>query len=211
MEINTEMQNIKSFGYIRTSSKDQNLARQQVEMEKLGIHTRDIYTDQQSGKDFDRPSYQALKRTLRAGDTLYIKSIDRFGRNSKEILKEWDYITQEVKADIVVLDMPLLDTRQYKDTLGDFVSRLVLQVLAFVAQKEREDIKIRQEEGIKLALAKGVKFGKPKLKVPSEFEGVYKQVKAGEIKAVEAMQNLGLKKTSYYKLVKQYEELKKKR
>jgi DNA invertase Pin-like site-specific DNA recombinase len=130
----------KTFAYIRVSSKDQNEARQLKEILELGINERDIFIDKESGKDFNRSQYKALKQCLREGDLLYIKSIDRFGRNSKEIKKEWEDITQNIKADIKVLDMPLLDTTQYKDQLGSFVSDLVLQVLAFVSERERDNM-----------------------------------------------------------------------
>lgn len=196
---------IKKFGYVRVSSKDQNEARQLKEMHEQGVIERDIFIDKQSGKDFDRENYLALKRCLRKGDLLYIKSIDRFGRNSKEIKKEWEYITQNIKADIIVLDMPLLNTTQYKDTLGTFVSELVLQVLAFVAEKERENIRQRQLEGIIIAKQKGIKFGRPKIEFPVEWEQYYKQWKSNKITAVEAFGNLKLKKSTFYKLVKQYE------
>ncbi|MEH7743638.1 recombinase family protein [Neobacillus drentensis] len=155
----------KTFGYIRVSSKDQNIDRQLNEMLKLGINERDIFIDKESGKNFDRPQYTALKQCLREGDLLYIKSIDRFGRNSKEIKKEWETITSEIKADIKVIEMPLLDTTQHKDTLGTFVSDLVLQVLSFVAEKEREDINRRQREGIESAKAKGKHLGRPKIEI----------------------------------------------
>lgn len=197
--------NTKKFGYVRVSSKDQNEARQLKEMYEQGVIERDIFIDKQSGKDFDRENYQALKRCLRKGDLLYIKSIDRFGRNSKEIKKEWEDITQNIKADIIVLDMPLLNTTQYKDTLGTFVSELVLQVLAFVAEKERENIRQRQLEGIVIAKQKGVKFGRPKIEFPLEWEKYYKQWKNNKITAVEAFSSLQLKKSTFYKLVKQYE------
>ncbi len=172
----------------------------------LGINERDIFIDKESGKDFNRSNYQALKQCLREGDLLYIKSIDRFGRNSKEIKREWEDITQNIKTDIKVLDMPLLDTTQYKDTLGTFVSDLVLQVLAFVAQSERENIKKRQAEGIAIAKAKGKYLGRPKAKMPQNFNHVYNEWKAGKLKAIQAMDILKLTKTTFYKLVKQYEE-----
>jgi DNA invertase Pin-like site-specific DNA recombinase len=195
----------KVFGYIRVSDKDQNESRQLKEMLELGINERDIFLDKQTGKDFNRPQYQALKQCLREGDLLYIKSIDRFGRNSKEIMKEWDSITQDIKADIKVLDMPLLDTTQYKDLIGDFVSRLVLEVLAFVAEKERENIKQRQKEGIAIAKAKGKHLGRPKAEFPKGFEEHYRLWKAGEITATKAIELLNLKRTTFYKLIKVYE------
>ncbi|MDF2790471.1 MAG: bin3, partial [Neobacillus sp.] len=157
----------KIFGYIRVSSKDQNIDRQLNEMLELGINDRDIFIDKESGKNFNRPQYKALKQCLREGDLLYIKSIDRFGRNSKEIKKEWEIITSEIKADISVIDMPLLDTTQHKDTLGTFVSDLILQVFSFVAEKEREDINRRQREGIESAKAKGKHLGRPNINLES--------------------------------------------
>lgn len=195
----------KNFGYIRVSSQDQNVDRQLTEMVSLGIDEREIFIDKQSGKDFNRENYQALKRCLRQGDTLYIKSIDRFGRNSKEIRREWAEITQDIKADIVVLDMPLLNTAQYKDMIGDFVSRLVLEVLAFVAEKERENIKQRQAEGIAVAKAKGKHLGRPEVKRPDNFEHVYSEWKQGKITAVKAIETLELKRSKFYELVKEYE------
>jgi DNA invertase Pin-like site-specific DNA recombinase len=202
----------KTFGYIRVSSKDQNIDRQLAEMKALGIDDRDIYIDKESGKDFDRPMYQALKRTLRAGDLLYVKSIDRFGRNSREIKREWQEITQEIGADIRVIDMPLLDTTQHKDTLGNFVSELVLQVLSFVAEKERENIRQRQAEGIAVAKAKGKHLGRPRVSLDTLtkkqrqlLDENYPRWKSGEITAVQFMDMLELKKTTFYKIVKEYE------
>ncbi|SFQ92644.1 Site-specific DNA recombinase [Bacillus mycoides] len=195
----------KRFAYIRVSDKTQNENRQLDEMLQQGIEERDIFIDKASGKDFNRPKYQALKQMLRAGDILYIKSIDRFGRNKDDILKEWNEITKEIGADIVVLDMPLLDTRQYKDVLGSFVSDLVLQILSFFAEEERRKIKERQREGIDAAQRRGATFGRPAATFPSNFEEVYKRWKDGEIKAIEAMEELELKRTTFYKLVNSFE------
>jgi DNA invertase Pin-like site-specific DNA recombinase len=202
----------KIFGYIRVSSKDQNIDRQLNEMLELGINERDIFIDKESGKNFNRPQYKALKQCLREGDLLYIKSIDRFGRNSKEIKKEWEIITSEIKADIRVIDMPLLDTTQHKDTLGTFVSDLVLQVLSFVAEKEREDINRRQREGIESAKAKGKHLGRPKISLESLNEKQkailktkYESWKKNEITAVEFMNKMDLKKNTFYKIMKEYE------
>ncbi|MBH0229537.1 recombinase family protein [Halobacillus yeomjeoni] len=207
------MTNTKIFGYIRVSSKDQNELRQKADILNEGIDERDIYIDKLSGKDFDRPQYQLLKRNLREGDLLYIHSIDRFGRNSREILKEWKDITEFIKADIKVMDMPLLDTTQYKDTLGTFVSDLVLQVLSFVAERERENINKRQKEGILLAKKEGKHLGRPKLNLDTlsnvqkeTLEMNYGRWKAGGIKGVEFMELLDLKKNSFYKIIKQFEE-----
>jgi DNA invertase Pin-like site-specific DNA recombinase len=195
----------RKFGYIRVSSKDQNEARQLEAMREAGINDRDIFIDKQSGKDFEREQYHLLKRMLRTGDILYIHSLDRFGRNKEEILNEWNDITKNIRADIVVLDMPLLDTTQFKDSLGTFIADLVLQILSWMAQEERERIRKRQREGIDAALHNGVKFGRPNVKITNEFIEAYNQWKSGEITAVMAMQQAGVKKTTFYKLVKEYE------
>ena len=196
----------RKFGYIRVSSKDQNEGRQLEAMKKLDINERDIYLDKQSGKNFERENYQLLKRIIRKGDILYIHSLDRFGRNKEEILQEWNDLTKNVEADIVVMDMPLLDTTQYKDSMGTFIADLVLQILSWMAEEERERIRKRQREGIDLAFKKGVQFGRPKVHVTEEFKEVYGKWKSGELTAVKAMQEAGVKKTSFYKLVKALEE-----
>lgn len=195
----------KKFGYVRVSSKEQNEARQIESMLAAGISSRDIFVDKQSGKNFNRENYQVLKRVLRKGDILYIHSLDRFGRNKDEILNEWKELTQEMKIDIIVIDMPLLDTTKYKDSLGTFISDLVLQILAWMAEEERNRINKRQREGIDLALKRGVKFGRPEVKVTEEFKQIYKRWKNGEITAVKAMELSGLKKTTFYSRVKKME------
>ncbi|MFL0575007.1 recombinase family protein [Priestia megaterium] len=195
----------RRFGYIRVSSRDQNEGRQLQSMQEVGISPRDIFIDKQSGKNFNREQYQLLKRMIRKGDILYIHSLDRFGRNKEEILQEWNAITKEIEADIVVLDMPLLDTTQYKDSLGTFIADLVLQILSWIAQEERDRIRKRQREGIDAALNKGVSFGRPKAQVNKEFIEVYNRWKQKEITAVEAMKEANVKKTTFYKLVKQHE------
>ncbi len=196
----------RKFGYIRVSSKDQNEGRQLEAMRKMGINERDIYLDKQSGKNFERANYQLLKRIIRKGDILYIHSLDRFGRNKEEILQEWNDLTKNIEADIVVLDMPLLDTTQYKDSMGTFIADLVLQILSWMAEEERERIRKRQREGIDLALQNGIQFGRTPVVVSEEFKEVYRKWKARELTAVEAMQEAGVKKTSFYKLVKALEE-----
>lgn len=200
--------NNKTFGYVRVSSKDQNIDRQIKEMQDLGLNERDIFIDKVSGKDFNRQQYQALKQCLREGDLLYIKSLDRFGRNYKEIMQEWNIITKDIKADIKVIDMDLLDTTKNKDLLGTFISDLVLQVLSFVAENERKNIKQRQLEGIAILKAKngGKGIGRPKAEFPSNWNEVYTKWKDGEVTAVKAMDQLDLKKNTFYKLVKQFEE-----
>lgn len=206
----------RTLAYIRVSSKDQNEARQLSEMQELGIGEKNIYIDKVSGKNFDRPEYSLLKRHLRKGDLLIIKSIDRFGRNSIEIKKEWEEITKEIEADIKVLDMTLLDTTQYRDKGIDvhFIADLVLQVLSFVAEKERNNINQRQKEGIAIAKAQGKHLGRPKLTLNSLDKTQKEKLKANypkwkeskEITAVEFMKELKLKKNSFYKIIKEYEE-----
>lgn len=196
---------VRKFGYIRVSSKDQNELRQLEAMKEKGIDERDIFMDKQSGKDFKRVQYQLLKRILRKGDILYIHSLDRFGRNKEEILQEWNDITKNIQSDIVVLDMPLLDTTQFKDSLGTFIADLVLQILSWMAEDERNRIRKRQREGIDVAMKNGIAFGRPKSNITEEFKQAYNRWKMGEITAVKAMQEIGVKKTTFYKLVKEYE------
>ena len=159
----------KTYGYIRVSSHDQNEDRQRIAMQESDIADTHIYMDKQSGKDFNRPNYQKLLRKLREGDILYILSIDRLGRNYEEIQNQWRILTKEKKVDIVVIDMPLLDTRREKNLLGTFISDMVLQLLSFVAQNERENIRKRQAQGIAAAKMRGVKFGRPKTKMSLDF------------------------------------------
>lgn len=196
---------MRKFGYIRVSSKDQNEARQMELLKEKGLSERDIFIDKQSGKDFNRVNYQLLKRVIRKGDILYIHSLDRFGRNKEDILREWNDITKNIQADIIVLDMPLLDTTQYKDSMGTFIADLVLQILSWMAQEERDKIRKRQREGIDIALQNGVQFGRPRIETTEEFKYVYRLWKSGEITAVKAMKELNLKKTTFYRLVKEYE------
>ncbi|RAZ81523.1 recombinase family protein [Planococcus halotolerans] len=202
----------KTFYYIRVSSKDQNEARQLAEIKGLGINERDVFIDKESGKDFNRTGYQTLKKCLREGDLLYVKSIDRFGRNSKEIKREWEEITQSIKADIKVLDMPLLDTTQHKDILGTFVNDLVLQVLAFVSERERETILLRQSEGIAIAKAEGKHLGRPSISLNSLSQSQlqtlsekYAVWKAREITGTYFADLLKLKKNTFYKIIKEFE------
>ncbi len=196
--------NSKTFGYCRVSSTDQKEDRQLEAMLELGINERDIFVDKCSGKNFDRPQYQALKVQLREGDILVIKSIDRLGRNYKQICEEWREITREIKANIKVLDMPVLDTTRTEGLIGEVISDIVLQLLSYVAEQERAFIKQRQAEGIKLAKEKGKRLGKPPIEYPENWDNVYKVWKAGVITAREAMKQLDLKPTSFYKLAKQY-------
>ena len=177
------------YGYIRVSSRDQNEDRQLIAMRELNIPPTHVYIDKQSGKDFNRPKYKRLLRKLRRDDLLYIKSIDRLGRNYGEILEQWRILTKEKGIDIVVLDMPLLDTRRGKDLMGTFLSDIVLQVLSFVAENERTNIRQRQAEGIAAAKAKGVRFGRPPRPLPLEFHNAYAHVTTSAQK--EAAQTMG--------------------
>lgn len=195
----------KTFGYARVSSKEQNIGRQLESLRAAGVNERDIFIDKQSGKDFSRPAYQTLKNHLREGDTLIIHSLDRFGRNKELILKEWNDITKEIKAHIVVLNMPLLDTRKYESSVSDLITSIVLQVLSWLAEEERTYIKTRQAEGISVAKAQGTKFGRPRAEITDQFIDVYQIWKAGNITAVEAMRRLEMPKPTFYKLVKRYE------
>ena len=197
--------NSKTFGYCRVSSTDQKEDRQLEAMLDLGINERDIFVDKCSGKNFDRPQYQALKVQLREGDILVIKSIDRLGRNYKQICEEWREITREIKANIKVLDMPVLDTTRTEGLIGEVISDIVLQLLSYVAEQERAFIKQRQAEGIKLAKEKGKRLGKPPIEYPENWDNVYKVWKSGAITAREAMKQLNLKPTSFYKLAKLYQ------
>lgn len=193
----------KIFGYVRVSSKEQNEDRQLIAFKEFGIDERDIYIDKQSGKDFSREQYNILKHILRENDVLVIKSIDRLGRNYNMIIDEWKDITKNIKADIVVIDMPLLDTRNNKDLLGTFISDLILQILSYVAEQERTFIRQRQKEGIAAAKNNNVKFGRPKIEKPQNFDIVVDKWKNKEIKTKEAIEILGLKPNTFYNLVKQ--------
>ena len=190
------------YAYLRVSSTDQNLDRQYEAVMKRypDLVKENIFTDKQSGKDFDRPEYQRLKSLLREGDLLIVKSIDRLGRKYKDIRREWEDITQNIKADIKVLDMPLLDTTLHKDLLGTFISDLILQILAYVAENERINIKQRQAEGIAAAKARGVKFGRPKKELP-ELEKILKKQKEGLISITQACKELGISRTQWYRLI----------
>lgn len=160
------------YGYIRVSTKEQNEDRQMIALREVGVPEKNIFMDKQSGKDFNRPQYRKLLRKLKKDDLLYIKSIDRLGRNYEEILQQWRYLTKDKGIDIVVLDMPLLDTRRGKDLMGTFLSDIVLQVLSFVAENERTNIRQRQAEGIAAAKARGVRFGRPEKEIPADFEEI---------------------------------------
>ena len=188
------------YGYIRVSTKDQHEDRQMIAMQEFGVSEKHIYMDKLSGKDFDRPQYKRLLRRLKGGDTLVVKSIDRLGRDYSEIQNQWRIITKEKKANIVVLDMPLLDTRQKgRDLTGTFIADLVLQILSYVAQVERENIKQRQAEGIAAATAKGVRFGREKMPIPEEFYALRTRYREGSITARAAARELGVAHSTFLK------------
>lgn len=190
------------YGYVRVSTKEQNIDRQLVEMYAQGLNDRTIFIDKQSGKDFERDKYQKLKEKLKSGDLLIIKSIDRLGRNYDMILDEWRTLVNDMNVDIQVLDMPLLDTRtEGKNLVGKFISDIVLQILSFVAENERENIKKRQAEGIRIAKEKGKHLGRPKLKLPKNFTIIANQYKKKEITLAEAMSSLKMNRSSFYKLL----------
>ncbi len=194
----------KQYGYIRVSSKDQNDERQRLAMQEFGIADNCIYTDKQSGKDFQRPGYKRLIRQMKQDDVLVIKSIDRLGRNYDEILEQWRYLTREKKVAIVVLDMPLLDTRQGRDLTGTLIADIVLQLLSYVAQTEREFIRQRQAEGIAAARANGVHLGRRPMEIPGEFENVYEQWREGEISGRAAARALKVSNHTFLKWANNY-------
>ena len=205
---------IVKYGYVRVSTKDQNENRQLEAMKQLEILKKNIYVEKISGKDFDRPIYQKLVKKLRPDDLLYIKSIDRLGRNYEEILEQWRILTKEKKVDIVVLDivvldMPLLDTRRGKDLIGTFLSDIVLQVLSFVAENERSNIKQRQAEGIAIAKARGVRFGRPPKPLPSNFYKIYQKWKEGKITGVVAADACGMPVSTFLYKARAYEKVEK--
>ena len=185
------------YGYVRVSAKDQNEDRQIIAMREVGVSEKNIYMDKQSGKDFKRKQYKRLVRKMKKDDLLYIKSIDRLGRNYEEIIKQWRYLTKEKRIDIIVLDMPLLDTRRGKDLMGTFLSDIVLQVLSFVAENERSNIRQRQAEGIAAAKARGVKFGRPPKPLPENFHTVYQRWKNGKITVTKAAEECNMPITTF--------------
>lgn len=190
------------YGYVRVSSTDQNEDRQLIALRRKGVAEKRIYMDKLSGKNFERPQYKKMVKKLSRGDLLYVLSIDRLGRNYEEIQQQWRILTKEVGVDICVLDMPLLDTRQCKDLLGTFIADLVLQILSFVAQSERENIKTRQAEGIEAAKVRGVRFGRPKKEVPDDFPDIVKAWENQEITLTEATSKSGLSNSTFYRRIK---------
>ena len=195
------------YGYIRVSSKDQKEDRQQIALKEVGVDLQNSYVDKQSGKDFNRPQYKKMLRKLKKDDLLYIKSIDRLGRNYEEILQQWRILTKEKGVDIVVLDMPLLDTRRGKDFMGTFLSGIVLQVLSFVAENERTNIKQRQAEGIAAAKAKGIKFGRPPLPLPDNFYEVHKAWRSKKITLKQAAEACNMPVGTFYGKARKFENV----
>lgn len=194
-----------NYGYIRVSTKEQNEDRQFIALLKQGIKKKNIFVDKVSGKDFKRPAYNKLIKKLKKGDVVFIKSIDRLGRNYTKIIEQWRLITKDKKADIVVIDMTLLDTRNENNLIGTFISDIVLQILSFVAENERTNIRQRQAEGIELAKEKGVKFGRPKKEIPDNFNEIVKQWKDGLINAKQAAKLCNMGQTTFYRKIKNLE------
>ena len=192
------------YGYVRVSSGDQNEERQLLAMEAKEVEKRHIYVDKQSGKNFNRPQYRRLVNRLRTGDILYVLSIDRLGRNYQEIQEQWRILTKEIGIDICVLDMPLLNTRNGKDLMGTFIADLVLQILSFVAQNERENIRKRQAEGIAAARERGIQFGRPRLKAPNDFGVIVKQWENKGISIEEVQEQCGMSRATFYRKMKEY-------
>ena len=194
------------YGYIRVSTKEQNEDRQLIAMQALSIPEKNIFMDKQSGKDFLRPQYQKLGQKLKKDDVLYIKSIDRLGRNYAEILEQWRILTKEKGVDIVVLDMPLLDTRRGKDLMGTFLSDIVLQILSFVSENERSNIRQRQAEGIAAAKARGVRFGRPSQPLPENFPPIYEKWRSGAITGTAAAKACGMPLSTFRYRAAQFEQ-----
>ncbi len=192
------------YGYVRASSTDQNEDRQMLALRKQNIAEKNIYIDKLSGKDFNRPSYKRLIQKLQAGDLLYILSIDRLGRNYEEIQNQWRVLTKEIGADICVIDMPLLDTRQGKDLMGTFIADLVFQILSFVAQNERENIRKRQPQGIAAAKARGVRFGRPEKELPPEFVSLVKQWEKKKITLAKVLKRCKISESTFYRRLREY-------
>lgn len=192
------------YGYVRVSSSDQNEDRQIISMQEADILNKNIFIDKQSGKDFNRPNYKKLLKKLKQGDILYIKSIDRLGRNYEEIQTQWRVITKEIGADVVVIDMPLLDTRRDKNLLGTFISDIVLQLLSFVAENERLNIRQRQAEGIRAAKKRGVKFGRPTKDVPHNFDDIVCKWVRKEITVQEIMKMYSISESTFYRRLREF-------
>jgi DNA invertase Pin-like site-specific DNA recombinase len=201
---------LTTYGYVRVSSADQNEDRQMLAMSALNIPTERIFMDKQSGKDFQRPAYQALVKAVKPGDLIYVKSIDRLGRNYEEIQNQWRVLTKGRGVDIAVIDMPLLDTRNGRDLVGTFLADIVLQILSFVAQNERENIRKRQAEGIAAARARGVHMGRPAKRPPEDFAKLAKQWACGKLKTKDLMARTGLTETTLYRRLREHQIVRRK-
>lgn len=197
----------KTYGYVRVSATDQNESRQLIAMKEKNVPQINIYTDKQSGKDFNRPQYIKLVESMRKGDLLYILSIDRLGRNYMEIQEQWRILTKEIGVDICVIDMPLLDTRNGKDLMGTFISDLVLQILSFVAESERGNIRKRQQQGIIAAKEKGVKFGRPESVLPDNFPKIIKDWECRKLTTKEVIRKCNISRSTFYRKVHKYKLL----
>lgn len=191
------------YGYVRVSSVEQNEDRQMIALNKAGVHDSQIFMDKQSGKDFHRLNYKKLVSQLQRGDLLYIMSIDRLGRNYTEIQNQWCILTKEIGVDICVIDMPLLDTRDRKDLMGTFIADLVLQILSFAAENERENIRKRQEQGIAAAKERGVRFGRPESKAPDNFKKIIREWKKGNIEMDEVLERCQMSKSTFYRRLRE--------
>ncbi len=198
------MERIRKYGYIRVSTMEQNEDRQRIALKNLGIRDENIFCDRQSGKDFIRPSYESMLSILKKGDLLCVMSIDRLGRNYMGIQKQWNILTKKIGVDICVIDMPLLDTRRGKDLMGTFIADLVLQILSFVAENERDNIRKRQEEGIKAAKKRGVKFGRPRKSVPSGFCDIVDEWEKKNISFKKVLKLCDMSEATFYRRVKEY-------
>ena len=194
----------KIYGYVRVSSMEQNEGRQMVALKQAGVAAGNIFMDKQSGKDFHRANYKKMLSMLQNGDLLYIMSIDRLGRNYAEIQNQWRMLTKEIGIDICVIDMPLLDTRNGKDIMGTFIADLVLQILSFVAENERENIRKRQEQGIADAKKRGVRFGRPETHIPNNFGEIIKKWENGQIKFDDALQECNMSQATFYRRFREY-------
>ena len=196
-----------TYGYIRVSSRDQNEERQFIALQSKGVNKSCIYIDKKSGKDFDRPQYKKLIKKLKPGDLLMIQSIDRLGRNYEEVQNQWRFLTKEKEVDICVIDMPLLDTRQGKDLLGTFIADIVLQILSFVAQNEREYIRKRQAEGIAAAKTRGVKFGRPPIPLPDNFHAIHKAWRTKKLTLKQAAEACNMPVGTFYDKAAKFESI----
>ncbi|MBR6329411.1 MAG: recombinase family protein [Lachnospiraceae bacterium] len=191
------------YGYVRVSTKEQNTDRQHIAMQESGVPSENIFEDKQSGKDFERPEYKHLLDTVVSGDVIYVKSIDRLGRSYKDILEQWKLVTKDMGVDICIIDMPLLDTRNGRDLMGTVISDVVLALLSYVSENERKTILQRQAEGIAAAKARGVRFGRPSIKLPEDFQNVVEQWESGEVSVNEILEYCGMSESTFYRRLRE--------